>query len=86
MAKSAHEKSAMIKFKGTKDGRTFVGFGITAENVIRLLQGKPILIKGEDIGLEPMDITIVYGPSSEKLIEQMRAQGLAIPPESEWKR
>ena len=50
----------MIRAKLHRAGKDLVLLGIDAENVKRLKAGKPILVKGESIGLEA-DIWIAYG-------------------------
>jgi hypothetical protein len=57
----------MIRAK-SNDGTIILG--IDAENVKRLTQGDPILVKGETLAIEH-DIYIVYGESLERLAEQL---------------
>lgn len=59
----------MVKFSGVKNGRAFIGLGLSEVNIIKLKRGKPILIKGEETEL-PHDILIFYG-IDEKSMKEM---------------
>lgn len=57
----------MIKIK-TKDGKVILG--LEKENIKRLKQGKPIHIKGSDLGIEN-DIYIVYGNTKNDIMKDL---------------
>jgi hypothetical protein len=58
----------MIKFtaKSGKDGHQLVGLGITSANLGAMAEGKPLFVKGEEMGL-PIDIVVFYGRTEEDL-------------------
>jgi hypothetical protein len=55
-----------------KNGRTIALLGITDMNIVKLREGKPIQIHGEEMGLGPIDIWIITG-KDESEIQQMLA-------------
>lgn len=59
----------------TPDGRHTVGLGLEAGNIERLVDGRPILVRGETLGL-PHDILIHYGATKLQMIEELREQGV----------
>jgi len=72
----------MIKFVGTNPttGDKIIGIGITAANIEKLKEGKPILFKLSDLGLDwPGEVTIFYGETEEKITKELAEAGL-IPP------
>jgi hypothetical protein len=60
----------MIKVKLSGGGQPVVLLGLEAENVKRLKEGKPILIKGAEIQI-PFDILIVYGSTVEVITKEL---------------
>ena len=40
----------MIRFGGKKDGRLFMGIGLSRENTNRLMLGQPIVFEMDEIG------------------------------------
>lgn len=73
--------AAVIKFvmKG-KGNRRVVTFGIDKGNVAQLIEGRPIVVKGEDVGIEGVDIAIVYGTTLQDIVDDYRRAGVNIPP------
>lgn len=62
----------MVKFVITqKNGPKLVGLGITEENVKRLKEGKPILVKGEEIEMEH-DTVILYGKTEQDIAKEIQ--------------
>ncbi len=62
----------MIKFTATSgDGRTILGMGLSHGNLDRLKKGEPIRFKGEDVGLDDVDILIFSGKTEESMAKQM---------------
>ena len=60
----------MLRYSGSKGGRWFLGFGLSEANLTRLATGQPIRQTLEPLGLEGVDVFIVYGremPESESL-------------------
>lgn len=69
----------MIKFRATaKNGRELFGFGLSVRNLARLLQDKPILIEGQEMGLDH-DIMIYAGTTEEAMLAQLQALGVEMP-------
>ena len=54
----------MIKFTSNK----LIGLGLTSENIKRLKQGQPILIKGSEIGKNE-NVLICYGDKESDVIK-----------------
>ena len=64
----------MIKFAfETTDARTNLGLGISRENVNRLIAGKPILVKLEEMDNLKVDgnIMIYFGETERELQQEM---------------
>ena len=59
----------MIKAKIHREGKDLVLLGIDAENVRRLQDDKPILVKGKSIGIDA-DIWIVYGETLDDICKK----------------
>lgn len=74
----------MIKFKSTLNGRVMLCFCLEEMNIVKLKEGKPILIYGEDFAI-PFDITMMYGKDKETIIADLRKMGVELPPENTWK-
>lgn len=52
------------------DGRKIVLLGITDMNIVKMREGKPIQIFGEEMGLGKLDIWIITG-KDEATLQQM---------------
>jgi uncharacterized protein YciU (UPF0263 family) len=75
----------MLKFIAYKEnGRLVIGFGMTAGNIKRLKEGKPIIVKMEEMNLSPADLIIFYGETPEKLLEKFNQAGLDIEPDTKF--
>lgn len=62
----------MIKFTADRAGRTLIGLGISAGNVQRLKEGKPIHIHLEELNLPwKADIMIMYGETEQALADEL---------------
>ena len=55
----------------TGEGKNVLVLGISAENVIRLKEGKPIHITGEELGLE-CDVLLVYGETESQIYQDLQ--------------
>lgn len=62
-------RNKMIKFTSNK----LIGLGLTSENIKRLKQGQPILVKGSEIG-KNHDILILYGKNESDLLKTLQAE------------
>lgn len=58
----------MIKAKMTNGD---ILFGLSAENVKKLVAGKPIMVNLKDMGLEDRKVFIVYGETEDKIYLDM---------------
>jgi hypothetical protein len=63
----------MIKFKCKgNDGAELAGFGLSARNLELLMDGKPIFIKGAEVGIAT-DVVIFYGKTEKDMQEQLKS-------------
>ena len=61
----------MIKFRSMhKDGTPVYGFGLSAENIKRLKQGKPIAFSLHELGTEG-HILIYYGATEQSMTQEL---------------
>lgn len=67
----------MIKFIAeTSTDRMLLGFGLSAKNIERLMAGEEIRMKGEDLGLDEIDIVFLYGRTEQDMVDQLTARGV----------
>ena len=58
----------MLKFGALQaNGRRLLGIGLSAENLKRLKEDKPIYFSSEQCGLSGFDILIVFGQTEESI-------------------
>lgn len=64
----------MVKFVASREnGRKIVGIGITAGNIERLRNGKPIHIHLEELGLPwACEVMIIYGDTEQSLADDLK--------------
>lgn len=55
----------------TEEGKNILLLGISAENVDRLKEGKPIHITGEDLGL-CNDVLLMYGDTEAQIYKELQ--------------
>jgi hypothetical protein len=61
----------MIKFGASGDkGRRLIGLGLSAGNVQRLKEGKPIHLHADEMGFVG-DIVIFYGETEDDMVRQL---------------
>lgn len=60
------------------DGRQTVFLGLAFENLNRIREGEPVLVRGAEIGLD-VDIVIGAGRDEEAIMADLRAAGLELP-------
>ncbi len=67
----------MITFRsGAQNGKDTIGLVISNENVVRLVNGEPIVVPGQHVGLSSdMQIMIVYKERDE-FVAEAEALGL----------
>lgn len=69
----------MIKFRGDHEGTPLVGLGLSEENMNRLKQGMPILIKTDEmeklLGVKA-EIFIFYGQTEESMTADLQKAGI----------
>ena len=59
---------------------SFVLFGLSALNLDRLKEGKPIAFSGAGIGMPDISFAIMYGETEAAIIKELEAVGLGITP------
>jgi hypothetical protein len=74
----------MIKFIGTREGRSYLGLVITQGNVQHFKKGHPMMISAEDLGPEfrefkVQDILIMYYETEERALEDFKNNGFFGP-------
>lgn len=74
----------MIKLKGQRGDRPFVMLGLSAGNIARLKEGKPVQILKEELGIG-FDIGIMYGETEQAIVDELQSIGLELPDPSTWK-
>jgi hypothetical protein len=52
-------------------------FGLSRQNVNRLLAGQPIRFNLKDLNLPPADVVIFFGETEEAMMKDLEAHGLA---------
>lgn len=63
----------MFKFRAKGANNTnIVGLGLTKENIMRLEQGKPISLRGDQLGLPDSHIIIFYGETNKDILNTLR--------------
>jgi len=66
----------MIRATGRmKDGRLFLLLGVDRENINRLTSGKPIVCKGESVGID-RDVIIVFGETLKDVETELTSIGI----------
>lgn len=67
----------MIKFSmQANNGGTIVGLGLEEGNIERLKDGKPIYFPLKELGIEGVEIMIMYGETQEAIRDELRKSGL----------
>jgi len=66
----------MIKFAAHQGERKIVGFGLTRDNVNRLIDGKPIHAWLEEMGLPKTDLLIFFGETEQAMAEELKKLGV----------
>ena len=65
----------MIKFRGTKEDRRILGFGLSRGNIDRLTAGQPIHLWLDEMGVAKTDLLIFFGETEEKMAKELAKQG-----------
>ena len=66
----------MIK---ARSGDHFI-YGLSAGNIERLKQGKPIFFPLSELGMPSGTVTILYGETEEDIKQQLIDAGMRLPP------
>ena len=68
----------MVKFTGTNQaGQPVLGLGLSRGNLNRLLEGKPIVLKPADVGLDwTGEIVIFAGQTEQAMIHMLSRAGV----------
>lgn len=67
-----------VLWKGTVAGVETIGIGIEAGNIERMMNGQPMVIRGDRLGI-PFNIVIHYGRSPAEIMDEMKAAGADLP-------
>ncbi len=73
----------MIKAKAEGPNGPVLLFGISEENVKRMMSGNPVAINLAEMGMHGQ-ILIIYGKTERAIIEELQANGIELPPQHEW--
>lgn len=68
----------MIKFTGEHGGRTYIGFGLSEENLKRMEHGMPILVHLDDLGMgdKPFQEVLIFtGKDESTMLEELEKVG-----------
>lgn len=66
----------MIKARATKGGNDILVLGLSAVNVKRIMDSKPIMFNASDIGITDVDkILVLGGDTEDDIIEDLRSLG-----------
>lgn len=68
----------MVKMLGTKDGRTFLGIGLSYSNLERLKAGRPIHFNAEEMHLPAIavsDVIIFAGETEDSMRDELQQAG-----------
>jgi len=68
----------MIKFKGEIGDRPLIGFGLSHENINRMLAGNPVIVRAKDFGI-PFDVIIMVGDTEDSMRKQLELEFGPIP-------
>ncbi len=55
----------------TNEGKDIILLGISRENILRLKEGKPIHVKGDELGVS-QDIFIMYGDTEMEIYNELK--------------
>ncbi|MGH3796022.1 MAG: hypothetical protein ACREQ5_05930 [Candidatus Dormibacteria bacterium] len=67
----------MIKASGrTGDGDALVLLGLSRENTTRLLDGQPIKVHGQDVGMPGVVIVLLGGETEDDIKTELTSNGL----------
>lgn len=63
----------MVKFTADLSGRTLIGLGLSAANIERLREGKPIHINLEELNLPwHGEIMIMFGETEQAIADELQ--------------
>lgn len=68
----------MIRAKMQGKEREIVFLGLSFENLNRLREGQPIMVRGKELGLD-VDITIHADKDEKTILDSLRAAGMNLP-------
>ncbi|BAS57972.1 hypothetical protein LBWT_39370 [Leptolyngbya boryana IAM M-101] len=64
----------MLRFSGERNGRKFIGIGLSKLNVERLKDDQPIIQSLDMLGLYDTDIFILYGETEDSIARELETQ------------
>lgn len=57
-------------------GKTLIILGFSGDNLSRLLDDQPVLIRGAEIQIADFDIMVMGAPTEDGILDQIRKAGL----------
>lgn len=66
----------MIKVRASLGGADTVFLGLEKANIDMLLEGKPILVSGAELGLPGVQVVILAGQTKAEILNDLRAIGV----------
>lgn len=66
----------------TESGTPLLFLGLSWENVTRLFDGKPILVRAEamrELGLPDLMVALHYGHTEEAILAELKENGFKLP-------
>lgn len=69
----------MIKAAGHSNGQPMLILGLSAGNLLRLMEDGPIMVETAELGLPAMRVVIVAGPTENDILDELMEAGLIGP-------
>lgn len=69
----------MIRFHGRREGREFIGIGLSRGNCEKLMKGQPIVLNAEtDFGMPEvhLEILVIGGETEQAMYEELKSLGV----------
>jgi hypothetical protein len=61
------------------NGRTILLLGLDKEGVRRLTSGEPVFVDGRTVGLETLDVVVMYGETIRDVMQELKKAGIKLP-------
>lgn len=60
-------------------GKEHVIIGLSKRNIELLMQGKPIIFEGSEVGVPGKKFLIFYGVTEDAILDDLREAGIVLP-------